>query len=103
MEISWAGDRAEENLTIICILAAVCACSLRFIPLHYFNLLPRRSYTAEDFGIKTVRSRNDADDDGIDDYTDIMQAQENIFDKTEIKARIIPEGILPTAKGYAPM
>ena len=37
-----------------------------------FNLLPKRSYTAADFGIETLQSPNDADADGIDDYRDIM-------------------------------
>ena len=36
------------------------------------NLLPKRSYTAADFGIETAISPNDADGDGIDDYRDIM-------------------------------
>lgn len=38
----------------------------------WFNILPGRSYTAEDFGIETIRSETDYDNDGIDDYTDIM-------------------------------
>lgn len=36
------------------------------------NLLPKRSYTAADFGIETAISPNDADGDGIDDYKDMM-------------------------------
>lgn len=32
-----------------------------------------RFYTAEDFGIETIKSNTDFDDDGIDDYTDILQ------------------------------
>ncbi len=31
-------------------------------------------YTAEQLGIETVKSKNDTDGDGIDDYTDIMQS-----------------------------
>ena len=38
----------------------------------YYNLLPRRAYTAEDFNIATVCSEVDYNDNGIDDYTDIM-------------------------------
>lgn len=30
-------------------------------------------YTAEDFGIETLKSNTDFDNDGIDDYTDILQ------------------------------
>ena len=40
--------------------------------LGYYNLLPKKNYTAEDFNIKTVESKVDFDGDGIDDYRDIM-------------------------------
>lgn len=40
--------------------------------LYRFNLLPQKTYTAEDFGIDTVESSVDFDADGTDDYTDIM-------------------------------
>lgn len=32
-----------------------------------------RIYSAEDFGIETIKSNTDFDNDGIDDYTDILQ------------------------------
>ena len=38
----------------------------------YYSLLPRRTYTAEDFNIATVYSGVDYNDNGIDDYTDIL-------------------------------
>jgi uncharacterized protein YijF (DUF1287 family) len=38
----------------------------------YYNLLPRRAYTAGDFNIATVYSEVDYNDNGIDDYTDIL-------------------------------
>ena len=38
----------------------------------YYNLLPRRTYAAEDFNIATVYSEVDYNDNGIDDYTDIL-------------------------------
>ena len=40
--------------------------------LNYFNLIPKKSYTASDFGIETIKSNIDYDNDGIDDYTDIL-------------------------------
>ncbi len=39
---------------------------------YYWNLIPKRTYTAQDFGIKTIKSSVDFDQDGVDDYTDIM-------------------------------
>ncbi len=38
----------------------------------YYNLIPKKSYTAADFGIQTVTSPVDFDADGIDDYTEIL-------------------------------
>ncbi len=49
------------------LLAAVLA-------LWYFNLLPHRLYTNEDFSIPTYRSAADRDGDGVDDQTDILQS-----------------------------
>ena len=43
-----------------------------YMILSYFNLVPQKSYTAEDFGIAALQSSVDFDGDGIDDYTDIM-------------------------------
>lgn len=40
--------------------------------MNYYNLLPKKSYSADDFGIKTVKSQTDFDGDGVDDYRDIM-------------------------------
>lgn len=40
--------------------------------LFYYNLIPQKSYTADDFGITTVKSKVDYNNNGIDDYTDIM-------------------------------
>ncbi len=40
--------------------------------LSCFNLLPRRFYRAEDFGIETIYSKNDYNHNGVDDYTDIL-------------------------------
>ena len=40
--------------------------------LKEFGMLPEKTYTAEDFDIETKYSIVDFDEDGIDDYTDIM-------------------------------
>ncbi len=39
---------------------------------RYCNLLPRRSYTAQDFGIETVHSPVDWNENGADDYADFL-------------------------------
>ncbi len=38
----------------------------------YYNLIPRRRYSGEDFGIETVYSSVDYNNNGVDDYTDIL-------------------------------
>lgn len=48
----------------------------------------RKTYTDEDFGIKTLISDNDCDNDGIDDYTDILiGAKEYMKDKPPYKSK----------------
>ncbi len=41
--------------------------------LYWFNYIPHRKYTNEDFDIKTYISQVDKDGDGIDDQTDILE------------------------------
>ncbi len=38
----------------------------------YFNLLPKKSYTAADFGIETLVASVDFDGDGLEDYADLL-------------------------------
>ena len=42
-----------------------------FVFIIYW-IIPPKSYSAEDFGIEVLSSPNDYDNDGIDDYMDIM-------------------------------
>jgi len=40
--------------------------------LDLFNLIPKKYYTAKDFGIETIKSAVDFNGNGVDDYTDIL-------------------------------
>lgn len=40
--------------------------------MNYFNLIPKESYKASDFHIKTIYSKSDYDNDNIDDYSDFV-------------------------------
>lgn len=40
--------------------------------LNYYNLLPKKTYSNKDFGIETLHSSIDFNNNGIDDYTDIL-------------------------------
>lgn len=55
------------------LIAAVIAA---FVPLYktadYYNIIPRKSFENEDFGIDTVYSTVDYNSNGVDDYTDIL-------------------------------
>ena len=62
----------RRKVIIPIIAIAVVLCVVALIVLNYFNLLPKRTYTAEDFNIKTVLSEMDYNANGTDDYTDIL-------------------------------
>ena len=48
-------------------IAAICV-----YYLLYYNLLPARKYSADDFGIDAVHSSIDFNGNGLDDYTDFL-------------------------------
>lgn len=62
----------RRNLFVgLAAILAVVSIALFFI-LDYFHMVPRRYYTAADFGIETVKSPMDFNGNGVDDYTDIL-------------------------------
>lgn len=65
----------------ICV-AAVLIVSIYF--LYRFNVIPHRAYSSEYFGIENFRSSQDADRDGIDDQTDILEGA-RVYISTEPK------------------
>lgn len=54
------------------IIIIVIILLLLFLVLRFFNVIPGRVYYAEDFSIEVIKSNVDYDNDGIDDYTDIL-------------------------------
>ena len=58
------------NFLIVLIIVVLYA-------LYRFNYIPHKKYTNEDFNIKTYISKNDKDNDGIDDQTDILNNVRN--------------------------
>ncbi len=64
---------ARKRVGLVAAAAAITAVlTAAFCILSYFNILPKKSYSAEDFGIETVKSGVDYNNNGIDDYTDIL-------------------------------
>ena len=56
----------------IAVALALAVLITAFYFLDRYNLLPQRTYTAERFGIETVKSEVDFNQNGVDDYTDIL-------------------------------
>ena len=66
-----------KKQTLIVILGLAFLLTIVLIILNYLDLLPKKTYTSNDFGIKTITSNIDYDNDGIDDYTDILYGAKN--------------------------
>lgn len=62
-------DKRRKSVQFICFaLLAGTAVLL----LYHYNLIPKKVYSAKDFGIKTLQSTVDFNGNGADDYTDIL-------------------------------
>ena len=58
---------SKRRVTVVlCVCAAMII--LAWLIYRHFHI-----YTAEDFGFEDIKSPNDADGDGIDDYTDMVE------------------------------
>ena len=65
--------KLRKNIIIgIAVALALAVLITAFYFLDRYNLLPQKTYTAERFGIETVKSEVDFNQNGIDDYTDIL-------------------------------
>ena len=65
--------KLRKSIIIGIVVALVLAVLITaFYFLDRYNLLPQKTYTAEKFGIETVKSAVDFNQNGIDDYTDIL-------------------------------
>lgn len=69
MQMKGAVHTKSRILLLACLAVVVAVtCFL----LYWFNLLPQRTYTAEDFGIETLYSTVDYNQNGKDDFTDLV-------------------------------
>ncbi len=57
---------------LISLIVFLALIGVVYVMLAHFRLLPKKSYTVEDFGIETVKSSVDYNQNGVDDYTDIL-------------------------------
>lgn len=66
---------------ILIVLILIVSCFAVGIGLMYLFNKYKTSYTAEDFKIGIIRSNTDFDNDGIDDYTDILEGAKKEAEK----------------------
>lgn len=62
----------KKTIVLLSLAAIILAAAL--YALYFFNFLPHKKYTNEDFGITPYISAVDKDGDGVDDQTDILQS-----------------------------
>lgn len=84
----------HRKMGIICLLCFVILFLLCFgiYFLYRNNMIPHKKFTNAEFGISQYESSYDADDDGIDDQTDILQnAYSYISTKPKYKSKYYGE------------
>ena len=64
--------KSKKYLLAFLVAALLVLAVPTVLVLNFYNLIPKKSYSADDFGIETVKSGVDFDGDGVDDYRDIM-------------------------------
>ncbi len=80
--------------TILISLLIICT------PILFLYHQNKTFYYAEDFGITTIKSNTDKDDDGIDDYSDIvLGARAEAERKPEYKSAYYAGGYPPATEG----
>lgn len=82
----------NKKIVIVSTFVIICLFVLGYL-LYYFNFIPHRKYTNEDFNIKTYVSNIDKDNDGIDDQTDILiNTRKYIITKPKYKSKYYGTG-----------
>jgi len=82
----------NKKIVIVSVFVIICLSLLGYL-LYYFNFIPHRKYTNEDFNIKTYVSNIDKDNDGIDDQTDILiNTRKYIITKPKYKSKYYGTG-----------
>lgn len=82
------------------IIIVICIILILFILIFVLYQKTKKVYYAKDFGIETIISKTDYDNDGIDDYTDILQgAKKEAKNKPKYKSAYYAGGYPPENEG----
>ena len=89
------GKKVKAVLAIIIVLA-IAFVSVGLIVADRYNVIPKKWYTAEDFGITEIKSSVDFNKNGIDDYSDIvLGARKDAENHPKYDGRYIDGGFPP--------
>lgn len=89
----------KKGIKITIIIAIVLIVAIIFT-METFNMIPKKSYSASDFNITIIKSNNDFDSDGIEDYADILQgAKIEASNKPKYKSAYYDGGYPPNDEG----
>ena len=66
---------------IILVIIAILILGIVYYFLDYYNLIPKKYYSGEDFNIDYVYSDHDQDKDGVDDYVDLLNGARNFVEQ----------------------
>lgn len=92
--------KGVSQKALLFIIIAVLILAVGVCLTNYWNLWPKKSYTAADFGIETVKSARDENDNGVDDYTDILLgAKEYVATDPKYKSDYYIGGYPPSGEG----
>lgn len=87
-----------KRILIILIIIFIIVASI--IGAYFIFQTNKRTYTDKDFNIETIISSTDYDNDGIDDYSDILQgAKIEAEKKTKYKSAYYAGGYPPETEG----
>lgn len=87
-----------KRILIILIIIFIIIASI--ITVYFIFQTNKRTYTDNDFNIETIISSTDYDNDGIDDYSDILQgAKIEAEKKTKYKSAYYAGGYPPDTEG----
>ena len=88
----------KKKLVIFLILLIIL--SGGYYLLDYYNLIPKKYYKDIDFNIEYIYSGNDYDDDGLDDYVEMLNgARKFIEEKPKYKSEYYVGGYPPKGVG----